>query len=324
MEKIAMLGTFPEDGLERMKTACRNRYELICCTRREMLAEAKGADYAVLRGIPIGAAEMDLLGPQVKLYHRWGVGYDTVDVEEAGRRGIPVAISTGINSQAVAELAVLLMLACTRRLFALAERARQGSGWKEDITDESCLLSGKCVGLLGLGNIGSRVCRMVRAFGAHVCYYDPFRATAQKEEELGVTFAAFDEVVAQADILSLHLPLNESTYHIIGKETFQTMKKSAVLVNTARGGIVDTQALVEALAGGEIWGAALDTAEEEPLPADHPLFAMEKVIVLPHAGGSSKDLNADMVDCILHNIETVASGGCPQKRFLANAGYFQS
>ena len=324
MEKIAMLGTFPEDGLERMKTACRNRYELICCTRREMLAEAKGANYAVLRGIPIGAAEMDLLGPQVKLYHRWGVGYDTVDVEEAGRRGIPVAISTGVNSQAVAELAVLLMLACTRRLFALAERARQGSGWKEDITDESCLLSGKCVGLLGLGNIGSSVCRMARAFGAHVCYYDPFRATAQKEEELGVTFAAFDEVVAQADILSLHLPLNESTYHIIGKETFHTMKKSAVLVNTARGGIVDTQALVEALAGGEIWGAALDTAEEEPLPADHPLFAMEKVIVLPHAGGSSKDLNADMVDCILHNIETVASGGCPQKRFLANAGYFQS
>ena len=117
------------------------------------------------------------------------------------------------------------MLACTRRLFALAERARQGSGWKEDITDESCLLSGKCVGLLGLGNIGSRVCRMVRTFGAHVCYYDPFRATAQKEEELGVTFAAFDEVVARADILSLHLPLNESTYHIIGKETFQTMKK---------------------------------------------------------------------------------------------------
>lgn len=88
-----------------------------------------------------------------------------------------------------------------------------------------------------------------------------------------MTFAAFDEVVARADILSLHLPLNESTYHIIGKETFQTMKKSAVLVNTARGGIVDTQALVEALAGGEIWGAALDTAEEEPLPADHPLFA---------------------------------------------------
>lgn len=86
MEKIAMLGTFPEDGLERMKTACQNRYELICCTRREMLAEVKGADYAVLRGIPIGAAEMDLLGPQVKLYHRWGVGYDTVDVEEAGEK----------------------------------------------------------------------------------------------------------------------------------------------------------------------------------------------------------------------------------------------
>ena len=149
---------------------------------------------------------------------------------------------------------------------------------------------------------------MVRAFGAHVCYYAPFRATAQKEEELGVTFAAFDEVVAQADILSLHLPLNESTYHIIGKETFQTMKKSAVLVNTARGGIVDTQALVEALAGGEIWGAALDTAEEEPLPADHPFCKLPNVILTPHTAALSTMASIRMGVHAAQGIDEVLTG----------------
>lgn len=323
MEKIAMLGTFPEDGLRRMEEACRGRYELVCCRRPEELPRARGAAYAVLRGIPIGPAELDLLGPGVKLYHRWGVGYDTVDVEEAGRRGIPVAISTGVNAQAVAELAVLLMLAGERRLFALAERARQGESWKEDLTDDCYLLSGKRVGLLGLGNIGSRVCGMVRAFGAEVSYYDPFRASPAREAELGIAFVPFDELIAGADILSLHLPLTDGTYHTIGRDVFSQMKRTTLLVNTARGGIVDTEALVEALEQKTIWGAALDTTEEEPLPADHPLFRMDRVIVLPHAGGSTRDLNAAMVACILEHIQAVASGERLDRKFLANASFFE-
>ena len=322
MEKIALLGTFPKDGLRQMEEACRGRYELVLCTRPEEVPRAKGAAYVVLRGIPIGPAELDILGPEVKLYHRWGVGYDTVDVEEAGRRGIPVAISTGVNAQAVAELAVLLMLAGERRLFDLEKRARQGAAWKEDITDDCYLLSGKRVGLLGLGNIGGRVCGMVRSFGAEVSYYDPFRAAPQRERELGVTYLSFEEVIAGSDIVSLHLPLMQSTHHIIGAETFRNMKPTALLVNTARGGIVDTDALVAALEQGEIWGAALDTTEEEPLPADHPLFRLDRVIVLPHAGGSTRDLNAGMVACILRNIRTVEEGGRLERRFLANAAFF--
>lgn len=322
MEKIAMLGTFPKDGLALMKTACQGKYELVFCTKPEEIPLAKGAAYVVLRGIPIGPKELDILGPGVKLYHRWGVGYDTVDVEEAGRRGIPVAISTGVNSQAVAELAVLLMLAGLRRLFDLAARARQGESWKEDITDNSYLLSGKKVGLLGLGNIGSRVCGMAAAFGAEISYYDPFRASPEREAALGVTFVSLDELISRSDVLSLHLPLMGSTYHMIGESVFRQMKCSALLVNTARGGIVDTDALVRALENGEIWGAALDATELEPMPAEHPLFAMERVIVLPHAGGSCRDLNAGMVKCIMDNIKTVAEGRRFHRRFLANADYF--
>lgn len=323
MEKIALLGTFPKDGVALMEAACRGKYELISCTKPEEVPLSKGAAYVVLRGIPIGPAELDILGPEVKLYHRWGVGYDTVDVEEAGRRGIPVAISTGVNSQAVAELAVLLMLAGLRRLFDLAARARRGESWKEDITDNSYLLSGKKVGLLGLGNIGSKVCGMAAAFGAEVSYYDPFRAPPEREAALGVTFVSFDDLIANSDVLSLHLPLMDSTYHMIGTSIFQRMKPSALLVNTARGGIVDTDALVKAMENGGLWGAALDATELEPMPADHPLFAMERVIVLPHAGGSCQDLNAGMVKCIMENIETVAGGGRLHRRFLANPNYFE-
>ncbi len=321
MKKIALLGTFPQDGINLFEKACENEFELVYVTRPEDVPLAKGADAVVLRGIPIRAEELDILGPEVKLYHRWGVGFDDVAVDEAGRRGIPVAITTGVNSQSVAELAVLLMLAGYRRLFDLAQCARV-SGKKETITDDCYLLSGKKVGLLGLGNIGSRVCKMVSAFGAEVCYYDPFRASPEREAELGIKFVSQDEVIETCDIVSLHLPLMDSTYHSINKDTFKRMKKSALLVNTARGGIVDTDALIEALNEGEIWGAALDTTEVEPLPTDHPLFSMDRVIVLPHAGGSCRDLNAGMVECILENIRTVESGGRLHKRFLANASYF--
>jgi D-3-phosphoglycerate dehydrogenase len=322
MKKVVLMGTFPQEGVELMRAACEGQYELLSISTPQELPLVKGASYAVLRGIPIGPAELDLLSPEMELYHRWGVGYDTVDVEEAGRRGIPVAITTGVNAHSVAELAILLMLAGYRRLFDLEKRARAGQSKKEDITDDSYLLSGKRLGLLGLGNIGSQVCTMARAFGAQVQYYDLYRASPQREEALGLAFCPLDELISTSDILSLHLPLSPQTHHMIGAETFRRMKPNALLVNTARGGIVDTDALVAALRQGELWGAALDTTEEEPLPADHPLFQMDRVIILPHAGGSSRDLNASMAACIMDNIRTVDGGNLPEKKYLANSRYF--
>ena len=322
MKQIALMGTFPQEGMELMAAACKGEYELLCISTSQEVPLVKGASYAVLRGVPIGPSELDLLSPEMELYHRWGVGYDTVDVEAAGRRGIPVAITTGVNAHSVAELAILLMLAGYRRLFDLEKRARAGQAQKEDITGDSYLLSGKRLGLLGLGNIGRQVCTMARAFGAQVQYYDLYRVSPQQEVELGISYCTLEALIATSDILSLHLPLSPQTHHMIGAEAFRQMKPNALLVNTARGGIVDTDALVAALRRGELWGAALDTTEEEPLPADHPLFQMDRVIILPHAGGSSRDLNASMVACILENIRTVDAGGLPDKKYLANARYF--
>ena len=321
VKKIALYGTFPDDGTRLMQEACGDEFELVCAGTGNLDA-VQGAEFVVLRGPTVGKAELETL-KGVKLYHRWGVGYDTVDVKTAGEMGIPVAIATGANAQAVAELTVALMLAAYRHLPALIHRAGEGRMDREDITDDTHLLRGKKIGLLGVGNIGKRVGRLLSGFEPELYYYDVFRMPAEEEQKYRLQFLPKEELAAGCDIVSLHLPLLESTYHMVDKAMLDTMKPGALLVNTARGGIVDTQALLEALEQGRIWGAALDTVEDEPLPASHPLLKNPRVILLPHAGGSARDINRDMVDCIMDNIRTVAAGGTLAPRFLANREFLK-
>jgi len=323
MKKIALLGIFTPEAVERFSASCAGEYEVVHYSDPGDVALATGASYVVLRGTPIGPEQMDILGPDVQLYHRWGVGFDNVDVEEAGRRGIPVAITTGVNARCVAEMTMLLILAAYRRLPQLMECAKSGAAQsqKDAIAAEGRLLAGKRVGLVGVGNVGILVSQFARAFGAEVVYYDVRRLSPETERE-GIAYLPFDELVATSDIVSLHLPLFESTYHMFDLKTFEKMKPTALLVNTARGGIVDSNDLAEALRSGLIWGAALDTAEEEPMDPAHPLLHSDRVVVTPHVGGSSRDLADDMIRCIMDNIRLVERGEIPPARYLANRKYF--
>lgn len=319
MNKLVICGSVPESGKQLFRDRLADKVDMTCVATPEEVETVEGVTYVVLRGGKMPTEIVERLPDSVKLIHRWGVGYDNVDVETAAKKGIYVAICTGGNAEPVAELTMLLMLTCLRKLPALIERARLGTKEKEDIIRSTYLLQGKTLGLVGFGNIGSRVSRAAQAIGANVIYYDAFRMPAEREKACGVTYVPFDELLAQSDIVSIHVPLLDTTRHMFDAQAIAKMKDNAILINTARGPIVDFEALQEALDGGKLLAVGLDTVEGEPLPSDHPIFRNPKVIITPHAGGNTSDNTPNMVEIIVKNILAMEEGGAPEKKYLVNA-----
>lgn len=258
----------------------------------DVLSGVVSSDAILVRRGRVDRAVMDVC-PNLKIISIYGVGIDRVDVEEATRRGILVTNGRGSNSSAVAELTVGLMIMVLRNLYQLVDKMRE-SGWEEankySIGYEVC---GKTVGLIGVGNIGSRVVRILKAMEAKVIAYDPYIAP-ESVKNLGVELVDLDTLVRESDIISIHAMLTKESYHLINEEKLGKMKKNAVIINTARGGIIDTEALVKALKEGWIAGAALDVTDPEPLPQDHPLLKLPNVIVTPHVGGGTVESSERM------------------------------
>ena len=217
--------------------------------------------------------------PKLRLIQKIGVGVNTIDLEAARRRGIHVCNMPGTNSRAVAEATLTLMLAALRRLpsFDAATRRGQGWSWNPDLQDDLLELGGRCVGLVGYGSVPRILAPILQAMGADVIYC----SRSQKSDAVG-EFCSLSELLHRADIVSLHVPLDQDTRHMIDAGALAAMKAGAVLVNTARGGLVDEAALVDALRSGQLRAAALDTFEQEPTPPDNPLLQLENVVVMPH------------------------------------------
>ncbi len=232
--------------------------------------------------------------PNVKLIQRTGIGVDMVDVAYAKEKGIPVSVCRGFNSTSVAELAVLDMLAVYRRLPVLDKLTHQGEWHTWTWRHESYELTGKTVAIVGAGAIGRLVAKRVQAFGAKVIYYDVYRMSEEKEKELDMTYMPLEELIPVADVITLHLPLLDSTRGMIGKEQLKAMKKTAILVNTARDLLIDLEALVEALRNKEIAGAAIDIFD--PIKEGSPFFGTEdlNLVLTPHVGAATYD-NYDRV-----------------------------
>jgi phosphoglycerate dehydrogenase-like enzyme len=253
------------------------------------------------------------------LIQKWGAGFDKIDIQAAGAKGISVAICLGGNAGPVAELAVLLMLAIYRNLVPLAAKLKEGH-WARDLyTPRSYMLKGKIVGLLGFGSIGQKTGKIVkRGFDAQVQYYDLHRLPEEKEEALGVRYVSLDTLLRTSDILSLHIPLFENTQNIVDREALAKMKPSGILINTSRGGIIDENALYEALRDGIIAGAGLDTLAEEPADASNPLLKLENVVLTPHCGGNTADNDINMVKYCVDNILQYDRDGCLAPPILVN------
>ena len=250
--------------------------------------------------------------PRLRLFQLLSAGYDNCDIEAARRAGVPICNNGGANATAVAEHAMLLMLAVSRRLVWQHQSVVAGR-WRGNAPDQAGLfeLRGKTLGIVGLGTIGRKVARLGNAFGTRVLYFDIRRLSEAEEDALDVRFRLLREVLRAADIVSLHVPLLPSTRHMIGAAELALMKPTAFLINTCRGPVVDEAALVAALEEGTIAGAGLDVFDQEPTPPDNPLLRLPNVVLTPHLAGPTADNQHARFRNAFDNCQRVARGERP-------------
>lgn len=250
--------------------------------------------------------------PKLKLVQLLSAGYDRIDIEAARRAGVPVCNNGGANSTAVAEHAILLMLAVSRRL-TWQHANVSGGRWRGNNASEVKLyeMYGKTLGIVGLGTIGRKTAKLARAFGMHVQYYDVTRLSEEHAESIGVRFTLLEELLRTSDIVSLHVPLLAATKHMIDAGRLTMMKPSAFLINTCRGPVVDEPALIEALTNGTIAGAGLDVFDQEPPPPNNPLFALQNVVLTAHFAGPTWDTQYSRFRNAFDNCQRVVRGDKP-------------
>ncbi|PUA33605.1 MAG: 3-phosphoglycerate dehydrogenase [Zestosphaera tikiterensis] len=254
----------------------------------KLLKLIEDVDVVFVRSKPLITAAVISRGSKLKAIARAGVGLDNIDVKAAEARGIKVFSAPEAPTVSVAELTIGLMLAVVRKIAYADRKMREGKWVKKEA--EGIELRGKILGVVGFGRIGREVARIAKkGFGMKVIYYDIARADPKLEEELEATYVDLETLLKKADVVSIHVPLTPETKHLINESRLKLMKSSAVLINTSRGGVVDTNALVKALNEGWIAGAGLDVFEEEPLPQNHPLTKLDNVVLTPHIGASTEE-----------------------------------
>lgn len=274
-------------------------------TEDEMIDILQGIDGAIVSIDPFTPKVLSA-AKQLKVVSRTGVGYDAIDVKAATENGVAVCIALGSNNRAVADYAFGLLLACSRRLLENLSEVPKG-GWKRYQGRDA---AGATIGIVGLGAIGKEVAKRARGFDMRVLAYDVYKDEAFAAQH-GVTYVSLEQLLRESDYVTLHILLNEQTKHMINAERLALMKPTAYLINTARGGIVDTQALYEALKEKRIAGAALDVFENEPLEADSPLRSLDNVYLSPHAAGQSAQAMSLMGTMAADNVIAVLKGERP-------------
>ena len=319
LNTVTLAGPYPEEVFGLLRKELPDTLDIRVVKEQSELDALTDMELVILRTLRINGALIEA-NPSLKLIQRWGVGFDTVDIETAGKRNVPVAVAASVNSCAVAEHAILLMLASYRNLIALDANTKKGGWDRTTFASRSFMISDKQVGLLGCGAIGKLVAQKAGALGANVQYYDAFRLPEVMEKQLGLSYVDFEALLATSDIISLHLPLTEGTKLIIGAKELARMKKGAVLINTSRGGLIDEASLAVALNEGRILAAALDSFSEEPYPSSGPLHGAENLIMTPHIGGTVVDLTLPMVRKVADNVLRVYRGQPLPRRDMVNSG----
>lgn len=262
---------------------------------------------AIVAGVCRYDGEIMDRSPGLKVIARTGIGYDTVNISDATARGVLVCNAPEGPTIPTAEHAMALLLAVAKRLPNVQHYLR---GDRTRIKDHTSVeLHGKLLGLVGFGRIARRVAAAAAAVGMQVTAFDPFLADGQFQ---GVTRTVdFEEMLASADVVSIHIPLTEGSQGLFNRQTLSTMKRGAILINTARGGLVDTDALLEAVTSGQLAAAGLDVTEPEPLPLDHPLLHLDNVLVTPHVASWTDEAKRRMLLMAVGEVLAVLTGGTP-------------
>jgi D-3-phosphoglycerate dehydrogenase len=309
---IVLLDVLPEARLDELRALLPPGFRLTGATapgEAAMAALIRDADFAISGQVAV-SGEVLRAARRLKLLHKWGVGVDNLDLDAARALGVRVARTTGSNALPVAEFTIGLMLASLRFLpyghHLLQQGVWHGPG---RLPAPTLTLSGKTVGIVGLGAIGQRVAGLLKGFGCEILYSKRTPLDPEAEAALGVRHASLDAILAASDVVSLHCPLTPETTGLIGAGELARMKPSAVLVNVARGGVVDEMALAAALRARTIRAAAMDVFSVEPPPADHPLLGLDNIVVTPHLAAVTADTFAPTVTRMFRNIALVAAGG---------------
>lgn len=275
-------------------------------TEEELIGLLQGIDGAIVSTDPFTARVIQA-ADRLTVISRTGVGYDAVDVPAATARGVIVTTTPGVNRHAVADWALALMLCCARKVPENLAEVRRGAWTRYEGMD----LDGKTLGVVGLGTIGKAVAKRAQAFGMRLLAYDLVQDLLFAEGQ-GIAFVSLEDLLRQSDVVSIHCFLNAATRHLINADRLALMKPTAFLINTARGGIVDTEALCRALHAQRIAGAGLDVFEGEPLCADSPLRALDNVYLSPHCAGSTEDARKRSGTMAAENLVRALRGERPE------------
>lgn len=265
---------------------------LHCMTQDEVIANCNGARVLLNQYVNMDRKIFEAL-PTVKCVVRYGVGYDSVNLDDANEYGVQICNVPDYGTREVADQGLALMMALVRKVCLTNKLIRQGV-WDYRREIPIYRLSNCTVGICGVGRIGSEFAKRVAALGCKVIAYDVDNKNKNRRFPDFVEFVDFDEMIKRSDIISIHCPLNEHTYHMFGKKQFSEMKSSAYIINVARGGIIDEEALLWALENNEIAGAGLDVVETESLTDDNPLLKFDNFIVSPHTAWYSEQSSADL------------------------------
>jgi phosphoglycerate dehydrogenase-like enzyme len=306
---LAILDKFHPCIKMAIETAVPASWAVLSIEENTMAARAavlRNADVAFAMAAPIPGT---LIAEAKRLcfIQKLGAGVDRIDLEACRARGIGVARLHAGNSIPVAEHTILLILATYRQLPLIDRRTRSGHWSKEDARGVHRQLQHKTVGLVGFGGIGREVAKRLRGFETRILYYDPVRAPRDAEQALAATYVDLDELLRTADIVSLHLPLLPQTAGVINAARIRAMKRGAVLINCARGGLVDEAALAAALADGHLFGAGIDTFSTEP-PVGNPLLKLDNTVITSHLAGATLDNFAGVVARAVENAKAVLCG----------------
>ncbi len=298
MAKIVVTEEMNPIGPSLLKQAGHQVIEGWTISREEMLKEMEDADALMVRIMPIPKEWMDRC-KKLKMMSKHGVGIDNFDLEESKKRGIIITVTPGANAQSVAEHALMMMLALAKNVIPI-HTGYKTIGWKVKNSMEGVELFGKTLGIIGCGQIGSRVAHMAHdGLDMRVLVYDPYIAAAPAGCEL---VKDMNELLERSDFVTVHSFLSKETTHMIDAAAFERMKPTAFFINCARGPIMDENALVKALEEKKIAGAGLDVTEQEPLPADHPLFKMSNVILTPHYAPTTKEAAVGVAKMAAENL----------------------
>ncbi len=317
IQKVFVTRKIPQEGLEMVT----GRFEVTVWpsehppSREEIIEKAADCQGLItLLSDPIDADLMSQL-PSLKVIAQYAVGYDNIDVEEATRRRILVTNTPGVLTETTADLTWSLIMATTRRIVEADRYIRSGK-WNVAWGPELLLgadIHGATLGIIGMGRIGQAVTKRAQGFSMKVLYnsHSQNEETAALEALVGAQSTNLDTLLRESDIVSIHVPLNSETHHLIGEKELGIMKKGSILVNTSRGPVVDQEALYRALSSGHLRGAGLDVFEEEPISKESPLLGLSNVILVPHIGSASMKTRATMATMCAENIIAALDGEKP-------------